>query len=310
MNILITPTNSYAAYAGALLTSIFENDKNTLFNVYILTTGFDKENTDKMEVLAQRYSQSIKIIQFSDEDSRVPVPGRWGISTYIKLFATDYIDADKVLYLDIDITVVGKLSLLENFDISEYYAAAPPDASTSEGHKKRLGIPQENFFGCCGVVYLNLKKWREDDLKQKSLSFIQDNFNIIQFADQDVINSVCTGRIYKLPMRFNMMAFFFRNAPLLSEEDKSDFVNELKHMVVIHYTCTKPWFSDCDMPLKNQFIKYADKSPWEISYPRSAHYTTIRYAINSIRYFIQRLNIKTYPYLFLSTRKVKKILKS
>ena len=43
MNILITPNNLYAGYAGVLLTSIFENSDNA-FHVYILTTGFDQEN--------------------------------------------------------------------------------------------------------------------------------------------------------------------------------------------------------------------------------------------------------------------------
>ena len=108
MNILITPTNGYAGYAGVVLTSIFENDKDTRFNVYILTTGFDEENTQKMAILEQLYNQTINIIQLSKEDSETQVPGKWGISTYTKLFAPDYLDVEKVLYLDIDVVVVKK----------------------------------------------------------------------------------------------------------------------------------------------------------------------------------------------------------
>lgn len=304
MNILITPNNLYAGYAGVLLTSIFENS-DKFFHVYILTTGFNQENINKMKILADRYKQTIEIIKLSNEDAHIPVPGRWGISIYIKLLAPKYINVDTILYLDIDIIVTGDLGKIEEFDISEYYAAIPPDVALSENHKARLGIPSSNFYGCCGVVYINLKKWREENLTQKFFDYLQKNYDIIKFADQDIINPVCTGKILELPMRYNLMAYFFLNKPLILPKYFSILPHEINKAVIIHYTCIKPWFSDCDFPLKHLFHIYAKKSPWNIKYTYSPNFSIKRFFITKIRYFIQSTGIKTYPYLFQRKKNIK-----
>ena len=234
-----------------------------------------------MKILADRYKQTIEIIKLSNEDAHIPVPGRWGISTYIKLLAPKYINVDTILYLDIDIIVTGDLGKIEEFDISEYYAAIPPDVALSENHKARLGIPSSNFYGCCGVVYINLKKWREENLTQKFFDYLQKNYDIIKFADQDIIKPLI------LPKYFSILP------------------HEINKAVIIHYTCIKPWFSDCDFPLKHLFHIYAKKSPWNIKYTYSPNFSIKRFFITKIRYFIQSTGIKTYPYLFQRKKNIK-----
>ena len=72
---------------------------------------------------------------------------------------------DKIIYLDGDILVQKDLTELYNIDIDGYYVAAVDDTGKIY-HKKDVYAKYPNYFNS-GVMLLNLKKCREDNISSK-----------------------------------------------------------------------------------------------------------------------------------------------
>ena len=309
MNIVIMPSNEYASYAGTMLTSIFENNKGREINIYILSIGYSEENNNLYYELANKYNQNMKIIKLEENDKKSTLPaGRWGIFAFMALLTPKYLDVDRALYLDCDITCVGDITQVDDIDISNYYVALPPDTFCSKRHKDRLGMKPDSFYGCAGVIYMNLKKMREDGFMEKCLSYAKTNYEKLDFAIQDLLNVICEGNVKRMPMRFNLEAVFFQYHSSVNVEDFDEFRNECKMPVLIHFMDRKKaWHRDCRNPLKVIFWKYAKQSGWRVYNNYSSSYDIFHYTIEGIRYFLHRVGIKKYPYIFLSTKELQRL---
>ena len=59
MNIICSFDNKYSPYAGVMLASLFENNKDVAITVYALTDYVDDANQQKFYELANNYKQQI-----------------------------------------------------------------------------------------------------------------------------------------------------------------------------------------------------------------------------------------------------------
>ena len=308
MNILFTTSNEYACHAGVAITSLFENNKGIDINVFIMTTGYSDDNLLRMTNLADRYHQNIKVITVEKESLQFEIPtGKWGIYTYLKLFAYRYIQVDRLLYLDTDIIVcpndICHLSDINEIDISNYYIAIPPDTNRYNFYRNKLP-----FYGCCGVIYMNLEKWRSENLTQKAFDFLNQEVSHIKYAEQDILNNICKNHIYELPLRYNMMNLYLKNDSYLPNKYKTIFEDELRKTVILHYAAViKPWNNDCNFYLKKLYWRYAKLSGWNIKSSRSSEYTILRWGGKLFFTLLQSLGLYKHKNLFLSRRKVHNI---
>ena len=305
MNVLFTTSNEYACHAGVAITSLFENNKDTKINVFILTTGYSNENIKRMASLAHKYHQIIKVIAVDKENLQFEIPaGKWGVYTYLKLFAYRYIHVDRLLYLDTDIIVCPNelchLSDIEQIDISNYYIALPPDTNRYNYYRNKLP-----FYGCCGVIYMNLEKWRTENLTQKAFSFLAQEGAKIKFAEQDILNNICKDHIYELPLRYNMMNLYLKNDSYLPAKYKEVFEEELSKTVILHFAAViKPWNSDCTFYLKRLYWHYAKLSGWNIRPSKSSEYSFLKWCGKLLFSLLQYLGLYKHQKLFLSRRKI------
>ena len=118
--------------------------------------------------------------------------------------------ADKVLYLDGDLLVRDDISSLWKTNISEYYSGAviaPLMNSTIHGrvdHRIKLGMtPGATYFNA-GVLLLNLKKCRKNNVMNKALKFIIENPELISFLEQDGLNVAMSNNCFFLHPRWNV----------------------------------------------------------------------------------------------------------
>ena len=298
MNIICCTSNEYSPYLGTMLISLFTNNKGKII-VNIFSDNIDSNNKSKFEILARQYNQEINIYNITKEELGINAPGSWGIYPYLKLYAPVILKGiDKAIYIDTDMIILRDITKIEQINLEDYYVAMAYDCQEDKEHKKRLSIPNENFYGNSGFIYFNLNKYRNDDIWEKCKQFINHNTNIIKFADQDVINKICTGKIFPLEIEWNMLSFYYLNSPKICSKFIPCLEEKKLRAKIIHYTCIKPWYKDCDFHLKTVFIKYSKLSPWTFKYDYSPSYSRSSFYINKIRYFIQYLGLKKYPYLY------------
>ncbi|MCW3741474.1 SP_1767 family glycosyltransferase [Burkholderia cenocepacia] len=152
--------------------------------------------------------------------------------TYARYFIADYIQEDKVLYLDSDLIVNTSLEKLFSIYLEEKSLAAVKDTD---------GITFN-----AGVLLINNKKWRQEKLKERLIeqSIVTmkeveegrfEHFN----GDQTIFNQVLQddwlelGRAYNLQVGHDIVALYNNWQEHLAFNDKP---------VVIHFTTyRKPW---------------------------------------------------------------------
>lgn len=291
INILIGSDVNYAPYYGVMLTSLFMNNSESQFDVYLLTdSSWTVEETMKFEQLTGRYNSRffVFVVDASEMES-FPKTTHISKPTYYRLKAPSFLPeyVHKVLYLDGDIIVNGSLIPLWATDISNVAFAGVEDTIYYEDEVyDRLGYDKSYGYINAGVALYNLDYWRNNHVSGRAINFIKQNSNVIKWMDQDVVNALLFNKKMRLPIRYN-----FQNRFLFSEEwrfydegFRKEILQEMTNPVVIHYCGPdKPWsFRYYHSPYSNLYHYYRKKSLWPNAKVHSPFIKYIKYLVKRI----------------------------
>ena len=120
---------------------------------------------------------------------------RFTLFSCARLLAPTLIDADRVIYLDVDTIVCDSLLPLWELDLDGYYFAAVPEYGNYNPFFRPL------YFNA-GVMVMNLKLMREDGIADKLIEAI--NKGRYRYGEQDAINHLCYSKVKPLPTRYNV----------------------------------------------------------------------------------------------------------
>ena len=131
INILCCTDDKYAPYYGIMLTSLFDNNKNEHFSIYVMTAGLKDNTHNKIKSLTNKYHSELHII-IVNEDVLKDCPIRIGdhvtLATYYRLLTPLLLpNIDKILYLDGDIIINGEIRPLWETNIQKNAVAAVID---------------------------------------------------------------------------------------------------------------------------------------------------------------------------------------
>jgi hypothetical protein len=180
--------------------------------------------------------------------------------TYYRLLLPELLPRtlEKVLYLDSDVIVCEDIAPLWDTDIAEVDLAAAPELDLAgrpvpiarwlPGHD--LGMKADLLFFNVGVLLINLRRWREARVAQRSFVCLRSLDRDIRWYDQDVINLVVNGRYRTLAPRWNAR-------PLTH-------TSQIAHPVsILHFfTATKPWHWNYRWSCRERFFESLDRTPW------------------------------------------------
>lgn len=276
LNIAYSSDDNYAQHLGVSMLSLFENNKKfKSITVYIIENNISNINKSKLIDIAKQYNRKIVFIDFKnyEKELNLNMESYISISSYARLFLSEIINDDKVIYLDCDSIVNNSLEELWNLDISEYYVAGVED-TVGEHTKKKIGLNIDDKYINAGMLLINLKKWREENIKAKFIDFINYYNGNVFHHDQGTINGVMRGKILILHPKYNLMTIFITMSIdeimkyyKLNKYYSEDIINEAKiDSVFIHYTpafVNRPWVKGSKHPFKRLYEEYLEKSPWK-----------------------------------------------
>ena len=185
-------------------------------------------------------------------------------TSYYKFFIADILkNTDKVLYLDGDIIVNKDLNKLFETDIDDYLLAAVEDVGYNFWSKTNELLKLK--FKCInsGVMLINCKKWREENLSEKLILTAKDNDKYGLGQDQPVFNLVCKDKIKFLDFKYNVQDTFMRKGQeIIDRQDYKQAVSEQDFYTIMHWTYVrKPW-ADLEASEADWWWKYYLKSPF------------------------------------------------
>jgi lipopolysaccharide biosynthesis glycosyltransferase len=291
-NIVCVSDETYCQHTAVMLCSLFEKNKDTSFEIYLLTFEISTESQSKLLLLCTNYNSTIQFIRFDTIKLKQLPVGQWSSIMYLKLFIPQVLpaNAERCLFLDVDMVINADISPLYNIDLEDNVLGAAEDIPDCIAYKPRLSLLPDNLYINSGVMVYDLNLWREMEQERPIFDFTHSVTSKIQ-NEQDVIAMYFKDKIKCLPIRWNMTTFYFRRSPKIFEKYLPQLKEARQQPSIIHFACPiKPWFRDCNHPFGFLYRRYLRLTPWvdaagrfsifEQLTPRQRFNKHIRYMLN------------------------------
>jgi lipopolysaccharide biosynthesis glycosyltransferase len=121
-------------------------------------------------------------------------------------------DVERVLFLDVDLLVLDDVTALWETDLEDRVFGAAPDGavlhcSSVRGVKgwRGLGIPAEATYFNCGVLLIDLPRWRERGITPRVNDYLSRTTRV-DFLHQEALNAVAWNDWRAIDRRWNLLA--------------------------------------------------------------------------------------------------------
>ena len=301
INIVLNTDSQYVVHCCTMLCSVFENNLNSKFNIHVISEGLtDSVVVDIKNIVEDKYKQKLyfyildsEVLNYFPKYTNSHISQAANYRLFVEKILPSYID--KVLYLDCDLIVDSSLEPLWNVDISNYPIAAVEDMwSGKDDNYIRLGYDRKFGYFNSGVLLINLKWWRENNICDVFIKYLKSHDDL-KFVDQDILNGVFYKSRKQIPLRWNVQDGLLRRKPKIKKHFILTLKNEIKHPSIIHYTGSrKPWDYDCINPYRDRYFHYLDMTKWKNHRPYMPMKFRIKLMVDKILYF---LYLKPHKYI-------------
>ena len=246
--------NQYTFPTLVSMTSILENSSSHTYYIFYLLVdkkAFKNDNKRILTNLEKKYDRcEVNIIEISDENFKNANTKRYPLAAYYRLILAEIIhDLNRIIYLDGDTLIYDDLSEMFNLDMGNNIILGFVDNSYKKAEE--FGIKTYKYI-VSGVLLINLKKIRKENITQKFFEFINKYQDKLTQEDQTVINIVLHGRIDFLPPKFGIWNFHTRESVLhhnnyqnqnlgIKAYNEKEIIKAWNTPTIIHYVRAKPW---------------------------------------------------------------------
>jgi len=271
---------NYAPYAGASVASLFINNTHLdSICVYLMVEDVSRENIEKFHDLARQYGRDVVIV---NTESLVEMMKKLGMPRYrgsyaanMRLFfpwAMECGGIERLIYIDSDTVVCGPLDELLDIDMGDCPLGMACDSVTL-GYRKRIGLSESDPYFNSGVVLFDVARWIAQKGSERIVEHVRNVRSTYVSPDQDLLNVVMKGHIFKLPMRFNVQPIHLKYSAALYERvfrqknyyDTAEIESAVQNPAIVHFfrfAGEFPWNAGTQHPCREIFDAYLAKSPW------------------------------------------------
>lgn len=298
--IVYASDNRFAEVLGISLMSLFECSKEfPEIIVYILDSDISINNKRKIELVCKKYQRSNPIfVQAKNINKELGINvsvDRGSLSQYARLFISSILpdDIERVLYLDCDILFRKSVDELWNIDLQGKTIGALMDAF-SKYYRMNIGLLPEDLMFNSGVMLIDLKRWKYNEIEKKILTFIRKKNGRIQQGDQGALNAVLSKDTLCIEPRFNSVTIFydFTYEEMMTYRQPPEFYSKsvireaVLYPVIVHFTTSifsrRPWVIGCHHPYVHEWLEYKEESPWKNDPLWQNHYSIFKRGIMGI----------------------------
>jgi len=293
--------------AVTLLSAVSNMKQGNHLQVILMDGGIQEANWQGLKETLAGHPISIHVLKPNrDEIADLGISHHITHTAYYRLLAGRLLprSIERVIYLDSDTLVLDDItelwqSSLENHyclaavDVAcpfidarhapmEYRRAIPYLATLSPVRNYRaLQIPGSAPYFNSGVMLLNLRRWREEQIENRLLGCLRDNRKFVWCWDQYALNVVFAGQWGRLPARWNQGTHLFEYPdedciPI----DKHEYREMLEKPALLHYTTEfKPWKYDlyrkchASHPSHDLWYQWLDKTAWSQWRPQPTRFS-------------------------------------
>jgi lipopolysaccharide biosynthesis glycosyltransferase len=271
-HIVVATDDRFAMPTAVALRSLLINGGGP-FHVTVLHDSISEEV--RKRILRSLPSNDVEVSWVDAGNLDIPASGRTHlpVATYFRLWAADVVpaDADRALYLDVDLIVRRDLAELWAWDLDGCAVAAVrsvnyPFVATHGAVDDwfLLGLAPETPFFNAGVLLIDLDRWRSEDVKRRALEYLRSP-HLGAGADQEALNATLAGRWSQLPPVWNQqteMLSYHLGADLLFPP--AELTAARGDPAIVHFQAwLKPWHRGCRHPFQAEWSQHATRVSFE-----------------------------------------------
>lgn len=305
IDVVFSTDEKYVQHFCVALTSLLEHNCSIINNIYLLHDINSTELLDEVfHFVSRKYNKKIIVLFVRDSIfDHLNVTDHISKASYYRLLLPKLLPAavDRVLYLDSDLVVTSKLdSLIKlNFELcsristkeetvkrietDEFFLFAVSELKwQSKSRLIGIGLTGYKYFNA-GVLLINLKKWRLENVSENLLSIASELKERLKFHDQDVLNIAFENSWGKLNPKYNLLNVWIKN----------DLLG--KQFCIIHYTGnSKPWEFSNSHPLKIAYWRYLWKTPFKYYVPPDLNLKNLLYKLLKLSFSLVKEMLRMY----------------
>ena len=248
MYIVFCFDKNYEQHFGVALTSVLLNNIDTPIDLYIITDIADEQLIQKLTGLSKNYKLSFDCYTVDKQErlDNLKVSAHISQAAYYRLLIPELLpkNINRVLYLDSDLVVNSSLEELYELEIDDYLLAA-------EGSRK-------NGYFNSGVMLINLERWRNENISEKTIEWAKENEDKLPHWDQSALNHIVGSDFLRINKTWNFQVD-------LSRRNNSNDLNTDNAKIVHFIGSQKPWYFWIADNRKQIYQYYLNKSLWSKS---------------------------------------------
>ena len=281
LNVLYSSNDTFSPYLAVSLYSLLKNNSSDFKEIrtYIFDDNISQKNRNYLINIGKIFNQPLNFIEGFDIEKQIgkkihlmKKEGLYSLTPYFRLFTSTHLpEIDKIIYLDADSLVVGSLKELWDTNINNYYVAGVLDTLGVEFTKKEIGLSNQDNYINSGVLLINLKKWREDEIESKFIDFLINHLERFIYHDQGIINGVCKEKMFIIHPKYNFQGQFhgidynkaIKWAGFENYYDEETVKNAQENPIFIHFTgnFNRPW-SNKNQYYHKLYYEYINEMPY------------------------------------------------
>ncbi|MEK6481698.1 glycosyltransferase family 8 protein [Catalinimonas sp. 4WD22] len=218
---------------------------------------------------------------------------------YARLLLPNLLPIDKVIYVDIDILFLKDIKLLWEMDFQGNAAMAALEAvmpclKDDCPIIEQLKLDPNGPYFNSGLMYLNLDKFRKEDIANKTMLYLQTYPKCCKFWDQSALNVTLHKNFTLLDQSWNTQS----HRKVFKIEEQLDILAEFD--INYHFvTSFKPWLRYNDSPQNRLFYALLEEVGYTLTDPAF---------LFSKKTYGQKLKIgKLLPFLYHLRRVIKMV---
>jgi lipopolysaccharide biosynthesis glycosyltransferase len=263
--IVVCCTSNWLPLAACTLQSCAAQGGTECANFFVVTIDATEKQKSDFHEFASQHKFNATIINTTLSNALAEVPTqRLSPATLLRLTLDQHISCNykKLLYLDCDVLALSPIASIFEFDLHgrlvgavEDYESLPGPIGFIYNHLIKIGLGKNQSYFNSGVMLFDWPKTVASGLLPRTATTITHRYKSglpMPLVDQDALNLEFAGKWQKLPMKYNLMAFFVDYFP--------------QPAVFRHFSNKyKPW-SNMWLPgfsaARQHYIKMLTNSPW------------------------------------------------
>jgi lipopolysaccharide biosynthesis glycosyltransferase len=259
INVSFVLDENYFKHMLVTIESIISNtEKENYINFFILDLGIDEKSIAFIKNRYLDYNNiSFEFVKVNNRNlSKYNIKTHVSTAAYAKIYLSDIIKVEKLIYLDCDL--IFNNNILELWNQFEQGVCIKAVWNPFYDYDNEyLGVEENCKTFNSGVMLLNLDLIRDKNSAQKLQTFLDKYHDKTKLHDQAAFNAVFKDSWCELDPKWNCQVTMLQNYSSKLKISKEEYYNLYKNANIIHFTSnSKPWQFRNSHPYKYLYLKY------------------------------------------------------